>query len=205
MKCPLDESQLEYRSDPHSGRVKYHCDDCGGIFQQGDFQDDSKYDLYEPNLNPQYAGESLKCAFDGGLMTEQGKYYICFHCRGRWQPGNKITESYGYSKNKATVMVAEIVGLFIMGITLFSWQLGSFNSSAADPVNAATQVPVKAFVILIWFITFTLVFLLPATIYEQMVMAHRPHFNKASHHPLVRWLPLIIISIMALNIYFFTP
>ena len=199
MQCPEDSSVLEPKVVSTAGyNISYVCGICGGEFLSYDEPGRTNLNI---GLPESLLYKNLRCPRDLEYMTQEGGHLRCNLCQGIWMPKveSKITE-----KAAAVGAATKTFVLFFLAVVLFNWQQGMFLGSA-DSIQTAVETPVKMITILIWFITFILIFLIPASVYMQIVLAHRPHNKKALHHPLVKWLPVIVLIIMAANFYFLSP
>lgn len=204
--CPEDGSHLKPVLDKETLKVVNDCQICGGKFVAGDKEADFRSEIEDKYAIPlpRLSGKILNCSFCKSELFEEGGFYKCPMCHGCWLPNLGSTKSVIDDRSKVSLIAGEIMTLFIVGIILFSWQLGAYSSSA-DVLIQTSTTPLRLGAIVLWFVTFMLLFLVPATIYEQMILSHRPHFTKSLHNPLVRYLPIIVIVLMAINIYFLTP
>lgn len=199
MQCPEDSSTLDPKVVSGSGyNISYICGICGGEFLSYDEPGGANIDIRLPDS---LLYDNLRCPKDLEYMSIEGGHLRCNLCQGIWMPKvkSKVAE-----KSTAIVTTAETFALLFIAIVLFNWQQGMFLGSA-DSIQTAAETPAKIVTIIIWFVTFLLIFLIPASVYMQIVLSHRPHNKKALHHPLVRWLPIIVIVIMAANFYFLSP
>jgi hypothetical protein len=204
MNCPQDATPLDLISQENRS-IEYDCSLCGGRFIYSPYENVKNSSHMTswatlPSANNQ-TGEYLRCPKDNDLLLNIEGKLQCQACHGIWLSGNK---NMATSRKYISGVAAEVMVLLLVGIGLFSWQNGAFNSSA-DTITAATQAPTRAVIMAVWFFTFMLLFTVPMSIYMQMVQAHRPHFRKAITHPIVTWMPIVVIIIMAANIYFLTP
>lgn len=202
MHCPQDYNYLIAREDNVSGKISYQCPRCHGKLIS-DLDATTDEFSKESSTSSRVGFRPIQCPRDHEVLTEQSNgSFLCQLCFSRWIHGKN--EPNFPQRKQAGRLAAKIVGLFGAALVLFGWQMGEYTSKA-DPVSQAILSPIKEAAIIVWFLIFLFIFLIPATIYEQMVLSHRPHFRKAANHPLVRWLPAVIIGLMAINIYFLTP
>ena len=133
-------------------------------------------------------------------MQQKDGYFLCNLCLGVWKPSEA-----GEPKQRtyAVRMAAEVFTLFVTALGLFGWQTGTLSSSA-DVVGSATLAPMKITSSVIWFIIFMCIFLIPALVFAESRLAHRPNARRAAIRPFIRAIPVVVIGLMALNIYFFS-
>ena len=199
MQCPEDSSTLEPKVISEAGyNISYLCRICGGEFLTYDEPGKTNLNIELPET---LLYKNMRCPKDLEYMMPEGGHLRCNLCHGIWLPKVKSKQS---DKIAAVIATTETFTLMFIAVFLFNWQQGMFLSSA-DSIQAAAETPVKIVTILIWFITFLLIFLVPASVYMQIVLSHRPHNKKALHHPIVKWLPIIVLLIMAVNFYLLSP
>ncbi len=203
MNCPNDATPLDL-ADNQTNSLEYVCSLCGGKFSYS-HHNQSIHNPFVYNTatlpKPPEDGKYYRCPKDNDMLMNVNNELQCQTCQGVWTPGVKPAVPI---KQKVNGMAVQFMSLLVIGIGLFSWQAGSFSSSASG-ITAVSQAPTRALVMVAWFATFMLLFTVPMSIYMQMVQAHRPHFRKAISHPVVTWIPVVVVILMALNVYFLTP
>lgn len=197
MHCPEDSHQLEQTVYSEHGLVSvYECPSCHGDY----FTQESVAEDLDQELPMRLIGIDVRCPKDREVMQQKNGYYLCNLCLGVWKP-SKTGEPK--PQNSAVFMAAEVFTLFVTALGLFSWQAGTLLSSA-DVVGGAALAPMKITSSALWFIIFTLIFCVPALVFAETRLSHRPNPRRASMRPYIRALPIIVIGLMALNIYFFS-
>lgn len=203
MNCPDDATPLDL-ADTQTNSLEYTCSLCGGKFSYS-HHDRSTHNPFVYNTatlpNPVEDGKYYRCPRDNDMLMNVNNELQCQTCQGIWTPGAKESRPV---RQKVNGMALQFMSLLVIGIGLFAWQAGSFNSSASS-ITVVSQAPTRALVMVTWFATFMLLFTVPMSIYMQMVQAHRPHYRKAISHPVVTWIPVVVVVLMALNVYFLTP
>lgn len=197
MQCPEDAHQLEQTVYSEHGLISaYECPSCHGDY----FTQESVAEDLTQELPTRLIGTDVRCPKDRETMQQKGGYLYCNLCLGVWKPSLTGEQKQHTS---AVRMVAEVFTLFVTALGLFSWQTGTLTSSA-DVVGGATLAPIKITSSALWFIIFVCIFCIPALVYADSLLSHRPNARKSAMRPLIRALPVIVIGLMALNIYFFS-
>lgn len=203
MNCPEDATPLDLVQN-NGNQIEYDCSLCSGKF----IYETRGQMVHNPGMigmatlpTPGASGQYLRCPRDNDLLLNFNGQKKCQTCNGVWMAGKKSAVP---TRHQATGLITEFMSLLIIGIGLFSWQTGALTSSA-DSLSAASLAPTRALIMVTWLATFMLLFTVPMSIYMQMVQAHRPHFRKAISHPVVTWIPIAVVILMALNVYFLTP
>ncbi|OIP07087.1 hypothetical protein COS66_01425 [Candidatus Berkelbacteria bacterium CG06_land_8_20_14_3_00_43_10] len=197
MQCPEDSHQLEQTIYSEHGLVSaYECPSCHGDYFT---QESVAEDLFQ-ELPVRLIGRDVRCPKDRETMQQKDGYFLCNLCLGVWKPSEA-----GEPKQRtyAVRMAAEVFTLFVTALGLFGWQTGTLSSSA-DVVGSATLAPMKITSSVIWFIIFMCIFLIPALVFAESRLAHRPNARRAAIRPFIRAIPVVVIGLMALNIYFFS-
>jgi hypothetical protein len=192
MHCPEDSAKLEVDNRTLLESRAYICPKCHGIFAPK-----AKLPIKSDGSS---TNSTLHCPGDGDILISKSGHFECGTCDYGWSSGEPVLSLQKDAQKLATALSL----LFIVSVGLCFWQLGQLNSSA-DTITQTSMAPIKISAIVLWFFIFSFLFLVPTTIYHQMIISHRPHLLKTLHHPIVRWMPLIVIALIAINIYFLTP
>lgn len=219
MLCPRDQNPFDTQTVESDGRfvsVK-QCSICKSIFIDQDelqYIPPSAVDLLDNGRRLSFSLVSLKCPRDQAILkktsmsSELGIGYLqCGECNGIWFTPGQMT-----SFLRAThAGITSLVGLAVRTVGVFALALGTtislfsiqYSTVSADLAGGRIS-QISSISLAIWIITFFMLFLVPLSIYVQVVVQDK-HISAAIRHPLAYIFPIVVVAIAVINAFVIFP